>query len=199
MFKKSDAVYEISTCTTGSVRVRELTIQYLGAKRGTATISQNGNIALEFARASLVRNSQNSTACDAYRVAMLKKPPGIAWRLTPHILDKQNMSKTTRLPYEPGTVYTTDATAYIDVATSAVSHGYQVFEQVAVTTGLPTGRKSFVDERGMLCSIDTASNARSEQVTRMAAHMLGWLESIAAGSLNGDDIADLLAVVRGIR
>ncbi len=96
MFKKSDAVYEISTCTTGSVRVRELTIQYWGAKRG--------NIALEFARASLVRNSQNSTACDAMlkKLAEVPAAPTVAWRLTPHILEKQNMSKTTRLPYEPG-------------------------------------------------------------------------------------------------
>jgi hypothetical protein len=78
-------------------------------------------------------------------------------------------AKHTALPYEPGARYSNSA--YYDVATAEVIHGWQVFEQRR-PDGSPTGRRSFVDSSGNLCAIELAEAKRNHVIREAAPELL---------------------------
>ena len=78
-------------------------------------------------------------------------------------------------PYAPGTRYSNSV--IYDAATEEVVHGWQVFMEY-LADGTPTGRKSFVNNSGILCGIEIAA-AERERATRAAApEMLAALQSV---------------------
>lgn len=92
------------------------------------------------------------------------------------------------LLYPVGTRFTNSL--IYDEATSEVVHGWQVFVQKA-QDGAPTGRKSFVDNKGILCGISLAERKREEAIQAQAfsmAMILGALDT-------GDYLRDLVDLV----
>lgn len=79
------------------------------------------------------------------------------------------------LPYEPGTRYSNSET--YDQATGEVVHGWQVFEQIR-PDGTRTGRRSFVSNSGMLCSVDIASAMRLVALREAAPDVLDALKAL---------------------
>ena len=94
--------------------------------------------------------------------------------------------------HTPGTLYPV-GTRYsnsivYDEATAEVVHGFQVFRQMTAQ-GEPTGRLSFINNRGTLCGIEIAEQERQRARQDAAADMLAALQSIVdeAGPQFGHD------------
>jgi hypothetical protein len=83
------------------------------------------------------------------------------------------MSKHT--PYPVGTLYSNSL--YYDVALNEFAHGFQVFEQRG-PDGTPTGRRSILDNNGVLRSTDIAGKLRAEAVRDSAPELLAALKDI---------------------
>lgn len=66
---------------------------------------------------------------------------------------------------------------WYDAATDEVVHGFQVFEQFS-PDGKPTGRKSFIDHRGNLCSMEIAEQKRADALKDTAPELLAAIRAI---------------------
>lgn len=75
------------------------------------------------------------------------------------------------IKYPVGTRYSNSSTG--DEATAEILHGYQVFQQAQCRPdGTLTGRKSFINEHGVLCGIELAEGARNAAIHNAAPKML---------------------------
>jgi len=79
--------------------------------------------------------------------------------------------------FAPGTRYSNSE--IYDEATAEVVHGWQVFVQKRAD-GTPTGRRSFVDPNGNLCSIDLAAAMRAQAISQAAPELLDALAKTEA-------------------
>ncbi len=92
--------------------------------------------------------------------------------------EQRNLTKVIHLMFQaPGTRYS-NSTIY-DEATAEVQHGWQVWVQKN-PDGTPTGRRSFVDDDGMLYNIDLAECKRAEAITKSAPKLLSALSKAEA-------------------
>lgn len=82
------------------------------------------------------------------------------------------------LNYPIGTRYSNSGT--YDEATAEISHGWQVFEQRRAD-GTSTGRRSFVNNSGMLCGIQIAEAERARAIRDAAPDLLAALALIVRG------------------
>ncbi len=84
-------------------------------------------------------------------------------------------------PHRPGKVYPAGAryseATYYDVATDRFVHGFQVFTQHA-PDGSPTGRQTFLDNHGKLCSLALAEAKRKEAIEAAADDLLDGLKDL---------------------
>lgn len=80
-----------------------------------------------------------------------------------------------------------------DEATSEVVHGYQVYVQKRAD-GTSTGRRSFVNDKGVLCGIEMAERERQQAIQDAAPLLL----SVATQLLRGYGVRFEDAAVRGL-
>jgi hypothetical protein len=74
-----------------------------------------------------------------------------------------------------GTRYSSSET--YDQATDEVVHGFQVFEQCRPDGSL-TGRKSFINNGGILCGIEIAEHERHQAILDSAHDLLDALKEV---------------------
>ncbi|MFK4706074.1 hypothetical protein ABIC83_002913 [Roseateles asaccharophilus] len=103
----------------------------------------------------------------------------------------------------PGTRYC-DSAIY-DEATDEVVHGFQVYVQKSAD-GTPTGRRSFVNNQGVLCGITMAEQERAAAMQAAAPQVVNAAVSILRGyGVKFEDAAvrqmlsDAVAVATGVR
>lgn len=91
------------------------------------------------------------------------------------------------LPYEPGTRYSNSET--YDQATGEVVHGWQVFEQIR-PDGTRTGRRSFLNNEGLLCSVEIAQAMREAAIYNAAQELLDALKMFVWPYQEGSQTTD---------
>ena len=80
--------------------------------------------------------------------------------------------------YEAGTRYSNSI--IYDEATDERVHGWQVFVQKR-EDGTPTGRRSFINNSGVLCGIEIAEAERQRAIAAAAPDLLAALQAIERG------------------
>lgn len=88
-----------------------------------------------------------------------------------------------KLKYEPGTRYSNSE--IYDEATSEVVNGWQVFVQKRPDGSL-TGRRSFVNNAGILCGITLADTMRERAIRDSAPQLLEALRRALNAGIGAD-------------
>lgn len=101
--------------------------------------------------------------------------------------------------YTPGTRHS--YSEVYDEATTEIEHGWQIFIQKR-SDGTPTGRRSFVNNQGILCGVEIAEQMRAAATRDAAPDLAALLIEVREGAKDSElalRIDGALARAVGIR